>query len=91
MQESELFDGFAGGGALPPDMAHPKRGVKTDFIVSSELDKQLARLLLLHPDLQVKFRSNNIASLDEDTKRQLLEDMREILGIRPLNYEETHR
>lgn len=90
MQEP-VFDGFIGGGVLPQDAVRSDVVAPQDLVVASELDKQLARLLLLHPDLQVRFRSNNIASLDEDTKRQLLEDMREILGIVPLIYEETRR
>ncbi len=90
MQKPELFDGFAGGGALSTDAIRSDVVAPQDLVVTSELDKQLARLLLLHPDLKVRFRSNNLASLDENTKHQLLEDLRELLGIIPLSYEKTH-
>jgi hypothetical protein len=52
--------------------------------VHSDLDLHIVRLLALHPSLKVRFRNHDIASLDEGTKKLLLDDMNEVLGIRPL-------
>jgi hypothetical protein len=55
-----------------------------DVVVKSDLDLHIVRLLNLHPALQVRFRNQDIASLDDATKRTLLRDMNHVLGIRPL-------
>ena len=87
-QETEIFDGFAGGGPPSSDALRSTLVVPQDLVVKSDLDKQVARLLILHPDLQIKFRNNNLANLDDQTKRELLQDMREVLGIAQLNDED---
>lgn len=56
----------------------------SDVVVKSDLDLHIVRLLALHPALKVRFRNHDLASIDEDTKRALLSDMNEVLGIRPL-------
>jgi hypothetical protein len=38
----------------------------------------------LNPELRVKFRNQDLASLDDPTKEALLEDMNKVLGIKPL-------
>lgn len=50
----------------------------------SPIDLQIVRLLALHPSLKVRFRNQDIASLDEATKQFLLEDINLVLGIQPL-------
>jgi hypothetical protein len=53
-------------------------------VAKSELDLHIIRLLSLHPALKVRFRNHDIASLDDATKRLLLKDMHEVLGLEPL-------
>lgn len=85
MQENEIFDGVIGGRNLPQKNVRTDISEPEDLIVSSALDKRLAKLLTLHPELQVKFRNNNLASLDAETKEALLQDIQDILGITPLH------
>ena len=42
--------------------------------------------MALHPEL-VRFRHNSLSGLDEPTKRALLEDMYDVLGVTPLRDE----
>jgi hypothetical protein len=73
------------GGVDPPrsrfrnDMDHLR-----DLVVDSDLDKHIVRLLALHPQLRVRFRNPNLPALDAATKRALLADINDVLGIRPL-------
>lgn len=84
MTNDELFDGFAGGGE--PPKSHVRRDVTEpeDLIVKSELDRRMARLLTLHPQLRIRFRTSDLSSFDDQTKEALLRDMYDILGIAPL-------
>lgn len=56
----------------------------SDVVVRSDLDLHIVRLLALNPTLKLRFRNHDLASIDENTKRALLADMNEVLGIRPL-------
>lgn len=85
IQENEIFDGVIGGRNLPKKNVRTDVSEPEDLIVSSALDRRLAKLLTLHPELQVKFRNNNLASLDAETKEALLQDIQDILGITPLD------
>lgn len=87
IDNDEIFDGFIGGGELPKNCIREDITEPKDLIVSSELDRRMARLLTLHPQLRVKFRNNDLASLDGETKEALLQDMCNILGITPLRNE----
>lgn len=87
INNDEIFDGFAGGRDLPKNRVREDVSEPEDLIISSELDQRMARLLALHPELRVKFRNNNLASLDEATKEALLQDMYDVLGIIPLRNE----
>jgi hypothetical protein len=68
----------------------PASSLRTDLddlssvVTHSELDLHIVRLLALHPALKVRFRNHDLASLDAATKQMLLEDMNEVLGVRPL-------
>lgn len=53
-------------------------------VATSDLDLHIVRLLALHPTLKVRFRNQDLASLDDATKQTLLQDMNHVLGIRPL-------
>lgn len=56
------------------------RALKTD----SDLDRHIVQLLALHPTLRVRFRNQDLTALDDGTKRTLLQDMNQVLGIKPL-------
>lgn len=87
MYKADCFDEIIGGGTLSENDIRSDLSVPENLVVESELDKQVARLLILHPELQLKFRQNNVAKLDDETKRVLLAHMREFLGIFPLLHE----
>jgi hypothetical protein len=86
--ESSEFLGYAGSGSVPKKF---KRTLSTkDLIVSSssELDAQILRLLALHPEVALEFRSpSELSTMDEKTKKLLLQDIQSILGIDPANHE----
>lgn len=52
--------------------------------VTSPLDLHITRLLALHPQLKVQFRNQDLAVLDAKTKQALLDDINDVLGVRPL-------
>jgi hypothetical protein len=56
------------------------RALKTD----SDLDRHIVQLLGLHSQLRIRFRNQDLTSLDDATKRSLLKDMNDVLGIKPL-------
>lgn len=68
----------------------PDRFARTDMddlstvVAKSELDLHIVRLLGAHPALKVRFRNQDLASLDDSTKRTLLNDMKAVLGVKPL-------
>ncbi len=53
-----------------------------DLKATTDIDRHLVRLLTLHPDLQVAFRCQDLATLDDSTKRELLHDINDLLGIK---------
>ena len=87
MHKTELFSEVIGGGTLSLDEARSDLNIPQNLIAESELDREVARLLVLHPEIQIKFRNNNLPSLDDSDKRVLLETMRDVLGIAPLDHE----
>lgn len=52
--------------------------------VASDLDRHIVRILALHPQLRARFRNQDLTTLDDATKRRLLQDMNEVLDIKPL-------
>ncbi len=86
MENRDIFDGVIGGGKLS------KKFIREDVIepngseLTSETDRKISRLIALHPEL-VRFRNNSLAGLDEPTKKALLEDMYDLLGVTPLRNE----
>ena len=87
MHKTELFSEVIGGGILSPDEVCSDLNIPPNLIAESELDREVARLLVLHPEMQIKFRNNNLPSLDDSDKRVLLETMRDVLGVAPLDHE----
>lgn len=81
---TELFDGFIGGNQPLKENIREGLFAPEGLTVSSGLDKRLAKLLTLHPELQIRFRNNNLTSLATETKEALLQDINDILGISPL-------
>ncbi|MBT3201243.1 MAG: hypothetical protein HN350_15190 [Phycisphaerales bacterium] len=65
------------GNGWPDDSA---RAYDASGIPQDELGKEIETLKALHPDLQLEFRDLN--SLDRTGKLLLLEQMRDMLGIR---------
>jgi hypothetical protein len=45
------------------------------------IDLHLARLRALHPQLKVKFRTEELGGMSQREKRLLLEDIEHVLGI----------
>lgn len=86
MKNKDIFDRVIGGGELS------EKYIREDVIEpngskpKSETDRKISRLMALHPEL-VRFRHNNLSGLDEPTKRALLEDMYDVLGVTPLRDE----
>ena len=72
-----------GGHGLPARYRRQLAGLE-NVAVASELDRHIVRLLALHPELQVKFRNQDLASIDDATKETLLQDMNKVLGIKPV-------
>ena len=56
----------------------------TDVVVESAIDLHIIRLLELHPTLKVRFRNQDLASLDQSTKETLLQDLNTVLGVHPI-------
>lgn len=73
-----------GGVDLPEDHRRTDLTELSDVNVHSELDRQITRLLALHPTIQVAFRNQDLDRLSDDTKRSLLGDINDLLGIKPL-------
>ena len=86
MEDKDIFDGVIGGRRLS------KKHIREDIFEPNgsepkgELDRKISRLMSLHPEL-VKFRNNSLSGLDEPTKKALLEDMYDVLGVTPLRDE----
>ena len=78
------FVPVTGGVDLPDSRFRDDMHHLRDLAVDSDLDRHIVQLLALHPKLQVRFRNQNLASLDVPTKQALLADMNDVLGIRPL-------
>ena len=86
IENKDIFDGVIGGRKLSNKHIRADLIELTDSKTNSELDRKIVRLMTLHPEL-VKFRNNSLKGLDEPTKRALLEDMYDVLGIAPLRNE----
>jgi hypothetical protein len=84
MNNSEIFDGYAGRGEMPESRIREDVVEPENLIIKSETDRKMARLLALHPKLRVRFRNNDLSTLDDQTKEALLQDMYNILGVAPL-------
>jgi len=51
---------------------------------SDHLGRQIFWLLKLHPEINFQFQDQDLNTMDDATKQQLLADINLILGIQPL-------
>ncbi len=86
MENKDIFDGLIGGRKLSKKYIREDISELKGSELQSELDRKIARLMILHPEL-VRFRNNSLSGLDELTKKALLEDMYDVLGVTPLRNE----
>lgn len=84
MNTTKTFDGYAGRGEMPEARVREDVVEPENLIIRSETDRKMARLLALHSELRVTFRSNDLSTLDDRTKEALLQDMYDILKVTPL-------
>ncbi len=71
-----------GGVELPSQLTRPLP-VDEDF-PSDELGQQAYWLLKLNADkIALKFRQSDLSAMDDDTKQQLIADIRDSLGVKP--------
>lgn len=75
------FVPVTGGVDLPQDRIRGDMDQLRGLVAITDPDKHIARLLALHPDLRRKFGDPDLATLDEQAKRTLLEEMNELPGI----------
>lgn len=87
INKDELFDDVLGGREIPRSFIREDVVESNHLIVSSALDKRMARFIIIHPKLKIRFRNNNLASLSDTTKEALLKDIQYVLGIIPLRNE----
>ncbi len=78
------FVPVTGGVSLANEFLRGDLEALLDLKVESELDLHIVRLLRLHPNLKVGFRNQDMTRLDDQTKEALLQDMNDLLGIKPL-------
>ena len=81
--DDDDFVPVTGGVDLADDYVRDDIDALRDVKVSSDLDRHIVQLLSLHKKLRVRFRNQDLASLDDATKRDLLTDMNDLLGIKP--------
>lgn len=77
------FVPVAGGHQLIPDQLRADLDAVVDLVSKSDLDLHLVRLLTLHPNVKVRFQNPDLSKLDDATKRSLIEDINDVLGIKP--------
>ncbi len=78
------FSPVTGGVDLPKSRFRDDMDQLRDVDVGSDVDRHIVQLLALHPKLRVRFRGQDLAGLDLPTKKALLADMNDVLGVRPL-------
>ena len=85
MNKTDLdFAPVTGGADLADKYLRDDMDTLRDLKAHSDLDRHIVRLLSLHKKLRVQFRNQDLASLDDSTKRALVQDMNDLLGIKPL-------
>ncbi|PHS06081.1 MAG: hypothetical protein COA78_14700 [Blastopirellula sp.] len=77
------FVPVTGGNELASDQIRDDVALH-DVKATSDLDRHIIRLLSLHKQVGIQFRNQDLTSLDDTTKRALLDDINELLGIQPM-------
>jgi hypothetical protein len=81
--KNDDFVPVTGGASLADVYVRSDLNSLRDLKVESELDLHLVRLLKLHPEVQVGFRNQDLATFDDETKRAFVQDLNDLLGIKP--------
>jgi hypothetical protein len=71
-----------GGCDIPARLLRPTPAL--GVVPDDDLGKHIVRLLTLHPNLALEFRSEDLRGMDDVTKHLLIEDLEAVLGIEPL-------
>jgi hypothetical protein len=79
------FTPVTGGAELAEEYVREDLDWLRRLKVESDLDRHLVRLLALHKQLRVRFRNLDWTRLDDAAKQTLLQEMNDILRIRPLH------
>lgn len=82
--DDDDFVPVTGGVDLADNYIRDDIAALRDVKVTSDLDRHIVQLLSLHRKLRVRFRNQDLSSLDDATKQTLLTDMNDLLGIKPL-------
>jgi hypothetical protein len=82
--DDDDFVPVTGGVDLADNYIRDDIAALRDVKVTSDLDRHIVQLLSLHRKLRVRFRNQDLSSLDDATKQDLLTDMNDLLGIKPL-------
>jgi len=82
--DDDDFVRVTGGVDLADNYIRDDIAALRDVKVTSDLDRHIVQLLSLHRKLRVRFRNQDLSSLDDATKQDLLTDMNDLLGIKPL-------
>ena len=80
--DDDDFVPVTGGCGLHSEYLRSGTSALQDLKVTTDIDRHVVRILTLHPDLKVAFRCQDLASLDDSTKRDLLCDINDLLGIK---------
>jgi hypothetical protein len=78
------FVPVTGGVSLAGEYLRGDMDALCELRVESELDLHIVRLLRLHPNMKVGFRNQDLTRLDDQTKEAFIQDMNDLLGIKPL-------
>ncbi|HUG69947.1 MAG TPA: hypothetical protein VMM76_19505 [Pirellulaceae bacterium] len=78
------FVPVTGGVDLADDYLRDDVDSLRDLKVQSDLDRHIVRLLALHKNVRVKFRNQDLTRLSDADKQALLNDINDLLGIKPL-------
>lgn len=81
--EEDAFDGVTGDPDSFEDLVKSAK-VNTYKNVVSHEDKILVNLLDNNPDVEIRLRNNDLASLDEIAKKAIIKKIQKLLGIKPL-------
>ncbi len=82
--DDDDFVPVTGGVDLADDYIRDDVDALRDVKVHSDLDSHIVQLLSLHKKLRVRFRNQDLARLNDATRRDLLIDMNDLLGIKLL-------